>query len=197
MRKGQKKGQAAPGTQAQGNPTTVQAQHWQRPDVIAIDRDPSKRYRLVSPERVPHFLRQGMIVDKNYAMNTPQFQTMAAGTSQYRSMVLMCWPREMGEERDKHYMDIQKARLKSSLKAAQLSDAMRRINGLHADFEGDAMSVDGALSKIIVRDGVIDQHGREFSSGTKVHRPGDLSQREVEDLAKTRQAQAAEAAQAS
>ena len=171
----------------------VYARHWQRPDVIACDKDPRFKYRLVEQDRVRYWMSQGFVIDRDQSLLSPETQSMESGASHYRRLVLMKCLKTVAEQREQHFIQIQKNNMRSALHGVQVTTAAARVNTEVPTEDSHGQNYTGAFGSVIAKDVVVDEQGRTFSK-TKSYNPQNMSPTEAARLSKLRKAQDGEVA---
>ena len=134
----------------------VTAREWKVPDRIAIRRDPRFKYNMTHKSKVPRKQQEGWVIASEGELLVAEAGSMD-GAQHYRSHVLMKMPREMADQRNKHYIGKHNKRVSAAMKGSRLNSETEKVNRSHGG------RVASTIGKIVSREELVDSAGNSRS----------------------------------
>lgn len=139
----------------------TEQRHWKAPDKLEIKREKGFAYKYVRKSDVERRMNEGWEVcrkDEKVLQETGRVDT----SQNYRSLILMRIPQHMADERNAHYLNIHKRRIRASGRGASLAAKASDISD-----GADKAGLSGAIGKgLEMKEGVVTDEGLHHSHTT-------------------------------
>lgn len=141
----------------------VEQRHWKAPDRLLIRREKGWAYRFIKKLEVDYRISEGWEVCKSQEKVNPESGKVDS-TQNYRGLILMRIPQHMADERNTHYLNQHKRRVRASGRGSAVSSKADDIN------RGTSKSdLTGAIGKgLTLKEGVITDEGLHHSNTTVI-----------------------------
>lgn len=105
--------------------TIMGQRHWQAPDQLQITREPGFGNRYIRKADVERRLDEGWEIVESPLMKNKEGGTSVDRAQHYRGLILMRMPLPMIEERNAHYQNLHKRRLRAVARGAHMTSISR------------------------------------------------------------------------
>ena len=145
----------------------VAQKHWQSPDQLRIKREPGFGYRYIKKMDVERRLDEGWEI-----VASPLRQHKEGGPVEkaqfYRGLILMRMPLEMVAQRNAHYHNLHKRRLRAVARGAHMSSVLNARTSDGSSTE-DGRPLAGAIGRgLVVHQGVNTNDGLTHSDNIEI-----------------------------
>lgn len=108
--------------------------HWQAPDQLRIKKDPAFGYRYIKKADVERRLDEGWEIVPS-AVKEKNEGGPVEKAQHYRGLILMRMPKEMIDQRNKHYHDLHERRLRAVARGAHMTSVVsaRTADGVETE----------------------------------------------------------------